>query len=127
VKRQNIELTLGFLDAVRRRDRAAARGFLDPGIVWQGIVPDLICHGSDEVLDIFLAERDRKIEVEGMELIGSEAGAVFAFHRPDVHEVAGVEIQGALHHALTIVDGRITRIEDCPGREEALAAAGIAR
>ena len=45
MKRQNIELTRGSLDAVRRRDRAAARGFLDPGIVWQGIVPDLICHG----------------------------------------------------------------------------------
>jgi hypothetical protein len=39
MKRQNIETVLGFLDAIRRGDREAAGGFLDPAIVWRGWSP----------------------------------------------------------------------------------------
>jgi hypothetical protein len=33
MKRQNLEIVLGFLDAIRRGDREAAADFLDPEIV----------------------------------------------------------------------------------------------
>lgn len=125
MKRHNIELVLGFLDAIRRRDRDAAAGFLDPEILWQGVVPELACRTTDEVLDVFLGRRDEEIEVDRLELIGTERGAVFAFYRPEGWEVAGVEIRGALYHAVVIDDGRIRRIEDHTDREEALAAAGL--
>jgi hypothetical protein len=85
--RQNIEVVLGFLDAIRRRDREAAGEFLDPGIVWRGVVPDLVCRSPGEVLDVFLGRRDEQIEVDRLELIGAERGAVFAFHRPEIWEV----------------------------------------
>ena len=78
MKRQNIEVVLGFLDAIRRRDREAAGDFLDPEIVWRGVVPDLVCRSPGEVLDIFLGRRDEQIEVDRLELIGAEQGAVFA-------------------------------------------------
>ena len=125
MKRQNIELVLGFLDAIRRRDREAAGDFLDPEIVWRGVVPDLVCRSPGEVLDIFLGRRDEQIEVDRLELIGAEQGAVFAFHRPEIWEVAGVEIRGAMYHAVEIEDGRITRINDYAEPAEALAAAGV--
>jgi ketosteroid isomerase-like protein len=46
MKRQNIEVVLRFLDAIRRCDREAAAGFLDREIVWTGVVPDLACRTS---------------------------------------------------------------------------------
>jgi ketosteroid isomerase-like protein len=125
MKRQNIEVVLGFLDAIRRRDRVAAGDFLDPEIVWRGVVPDLVCRSPGEVLDIFLGRRDEQIEVDRLELIGAERGAVFAFHRPEIWEVAGVEIRGAMYHAVEVEDGRITRINDYAEPAEALAAAGV--
>src|SRR5262245_15307494 len=100
MKRQNIEVVLGFLDAIRRRDREAAAGFLHREIVWNGVVPDLACRTPGEVLDIFLGRRDEQIEIDRLELIGAEQSAVFAFHRPEIWEVAGVEIRGSMYHAV---------------------------
>jgi hypothetical protein len=125
MKRQNIEVVLGFLDAIRRRDRRAAADFLHSEIVWQGVLPDLVCHGPDEVLGIFLAQRDEPIEIDRLELIGTERGAMFAVHRPEVWEVAGVEIHGAMYHVAEIDDSKITRLADYAEQAEALAAAGI--
>jgi ketosteroid isomerase-like protein len=126
MKRQNIEVVLGFLDAIRRHDREAAADFLSPEIVWRGVVPDLACGSPGEVLDIFLGRRDERIEIDCLELIGAERGAVLAFHRPEIWEVAGVEIRGAMYHAVEIEDGRIMRIDDYARRAEALAATGLA-
>ena len=125
MKPQNIEVVLGFLDAIRRRDRELAGEFLDTEIVWRGVVPDLVCRSPGEVLDIFVGRRDEQIEVDRLELIGAERGAVFAFHRPEIWEVAGVEIRGAMYHAVEIENGRITRINDYAEPAEALAAAGV--
>src|SRR5262249_8372696 len=126
MKRRNIEVVLGFLDAIRRRDREAAAGFLHREIVWTGVVPDLVCRTPGEGLDIFLGGRDEQIEVDRLELIGAEQGAVFAFHRPEIWEIEGIEIRGSMYHAVEVVDGRITRINDYAERPEALAAAGLA-
>jgi ketosteroid isomerase-like protein len=125
MKRQNIEVVLGFLDTIRRRDRKSAIAFLHPEIVWRGVVPDLVCASPGEVLDIFLGRRDEQIEIDRVELIGAERGAVLAVHRPQVWEVAGVEIRGAMYHAVEVEDGRITRINDFADRAEALAALGL--
>jgi ketosteroid isomerase-like protein len=125
MKRQSIEVVLGFLDAIRRRDREAAGDFLDPEIVWTGVVPDLVCRSPGEVLDIFIGRRDEEIEVDRFELIGAERGAVFAFHRPEIWEVAGVEIRGAMYHVVEVEDRKITRINDYAEPAEALAAAGV--
>jgi hypothetical protein len=76
------------------------------------------------VVGIFLGQREQQIEVDRLELIGTQRGAVFAVHRPEVWEVAGVEIRGAMHHAVEIDDGRIRRIADYADPAEALAAAG---
>jgi ketosteroid isomerase-like protein len=125
MKRQNIEVVLGFLDAIRRRDREAAAGFMHREIVWTGVIPELACRTPGEVLDIFLGRRDEQIEVDRLELIGAEQGAVFAFHRPEIWEIAGIEIRGSMYHAAEVADGRITRINDYAERVEALAAAGL--
>ncbi len=124
MKRHNIESVLGFLDAVRRRDREAATACLHREIVWQGIAPELVCRTPDDVLDVFFDRRDRDIDIDRLELVGTESGAVFAFHRPGTWELAGIEVRGAIYHAAAIEDGRIMRIEDHLDRDEALKAVG---
>jgi hypothetical protein len=125
MKRHNIEVVLGFLDAIRRRDREAAVDFLHPEIVWRGVVPDLVCRGPGEVVGVFFGRRDEPIEVDRLEVIGTERGAVFAFHRPGVWEVAGIEIRGAIYHAVDVDHARITRIADHAERANALTEAGL--
>jgi hypothetical protein len=77
------------------------------------------------VPDVFFAARDGRIEVDRLELIGAERGAVFAVHRPEVWEVAGVEIRGAMYNALEVEDSRIARIDAHRERAKALAAVGL--
>jgi hypothetical protein len=84
-----------------------------------------VCRHAEEVLDIFFRQRDSQIEVDRLELIGGQGGAVFVVHRPETWEVAGVEIRGAMYHAVEIEDGRITRMTDYVGREDALTAVGL--
>jgi hypothetical protein len=69
--------------------------------------------------------RDDQIEIDRLELIGAERGAILAFHRRDTWKVADIEIRRAMYHALEIQDDRITKINDYAERAEALAAAGI--
>jgi hypothetical protein len=45
-----------------------------------------LCRSPDEVLGNFLGRRDEQVEVDRLELIGAERGAVFAVHRPEVWE-----------------------------------------
>jgi ketosteroid isomerase-like protein len=125
MKRRNIEVVLGFLDAIRRRDAEAARAFLDPQIVWTGVAPHLVCRSSDEVLGIFFRRSRDPIEIDRLELLGANQGAVFAVHRPESWEVAGVAISGAMFHAVEIEDGKITMIADYADRAEALGAVGL--
>ena len=125
MKRRNIEIVLGFLDAIRTRDREAPADFIHPEIVWRGIVPDPVCRSPREVLDVFFGAGDGRIEVDRLDLIGAERGAVFAVHRPEVWEVAGVEIRGAMYHALELEDAGSPRSKDYPERAEALAAVGL--
>jgi ketosteroid isomerase-like protein len=126
MKRKNIEVVIGFLDAIRRRDREAAAGFLDPDVSWQGVVPDLVCRNSEEVLGIFFRRRnDPGVEIDALEIIGAARGAVFAIHHPAVWAVAGTEIRGVMYHAAEIEAGRIRRLRDYPDRAEALSAVGL--
>lgn len=68
---------------------------------------------------------DANQEIDSLELIGSDRHIVLGVHAPELGEVDDVEIGGEIYNVFTIEDGRITRIADYLGREEALAAAGL--
>ena len=111
-RRAKVELVIGFLDAIRRRDRDAASRFLAPGLVWRGLEPEQFCSGPAEVVEGFVGQRDREIEVDRLELHGTERGAVFAFHLPGAPGEPGEVLPGAVYHALQVDDGRVTAIDD---------------
>ena len=54
MQRHHIEFLRGWFDARRRPDTDAMTGALDPGVVWQGIREDLVCHGPKEVVATYV-------------------------------------------------------------------------
>jgi len=124
VKRHNIEFLWGWLDALRRRDTEAMTAALDPDIVWQGIRPDLVCHGPDAVVAAFVTAYDANQEIDSLELVGGDQQIVLGARSPDL-AVDEVETRGEIYNVFTTEDQTITRIEDHLERDTALAAAGV--
>jgi hypothetical protein len=120
-KREHIEVVIAFLDAVRRDDREAAEAQLDPDIIWTGLAPDQGCGTPTEVVDVWLSRREQPIEVDRLELVASDRGAVFAFHLPDIPTDL-IEAGGPVYHALNIETGKITRITAHRAFADAVAA-----
>jgi ketosteroid isomerase-like protein len=123
--RESIEWLLGWLDALRRRDTEALAAGVDPEAVWHGVREDLTCSGREEIVDTFLAERGRGYEIEALELLGGPDRVVLGVRRPDLSEIADVELYGQIHNVVELRDGRIVEIRDYPTRGEALRAAGM--
>jgi ketosteroid isomerase-like protein len=120
-RREHIELVIAFLDAIRRGDREAAEAQLDPGIVWTGLAPDQGCSTPTEVVEVWLGRREQPIEVDRLELVADEAGAVFAFHLPDPQPDL-IDATGPVYHALSIEGGKVTRITAHRALADAVAA-----
>src|SRR3954468_4470233 len=121
MKRDNIEFLIGWLDALRRDDREAR----DPGIVWQGLKEEWVCHGPEELVDVFSRQRDaaREVdarEVDALELIGADRHVILHALGTGVLEI---ELDDGIYNVLALDAGRITRIDDYAERERALAAA----
>jgi hypothetical protein len=122
MKRDNIEFLVGWLDALRRDDRQHLTAKLSPGIVWQGIKAEWICHGPAEVVAVFTRQRDAAYELDALELIGAEQHAILHARGAGVLEL---ELADGIYNVFAIEAGTITRIDDYAEREAALAAAHL--
>lgn len=122
MKRDNIEFMVGWLDALRRDDREALLGTLDPDVVWQGLREEWVCHGPGEVVDTFAGQRDEAREVDALELIGAERHAILHARGAGVLEI---ELPDGIYNVFAIEDGRIKRIDDYVERDRALRAARL--
>jgi limonene-1,2-epoxide hydrolase len=125
VKRHNIELLIAWLDALRRRDLQALTERLDPRITWRGIRPDLVCHGREEVIETFVAQRDQHYEVDALELIGAADHAILHARLAEPQQIAGIAVQGGMYNVFRIEGSTIASIEDYLDRDDALRAAGL--
>jgi ribosomal protein S18 acetylase RimI-like enzyme len=123
MKRQNIEFLWGWFDALRRRDTESMAAALDPAIVWQGVRPDLVCHGPEEVVAAFVTAYDANQEIDSLEVVGGERQIVLGVRAPDL-AIDEVETGGEIYNVFTIDGQKITHIEDYLERKAALAAAG---
>jgi ketosteroid isomerase-like protein len=124
MKRHNIEFLWGWFDALRRRDTESMAAGLAPDVVWQGVRPDLVCHGPDEVVAAFVTAYDANQEIDSLELLGGDQQIVLGVRAPDL-TVDEVDTEWEIYNVFTIEGGNITRIEDYLERSAALAAAGI--
>ena len=126
MKRSNIEVILGWLDALRRRDVEAVRAALDDEVVWQGVRAHFVCRGVDEVVDGFIGQRDEGDEIDSLELIGAPEHVVLHARIPSLRDIDGVPAHGEIYNVFTLSADKIVRIEDYLERNDALAAANLA-
>jgi limonene-1,2-epoxide hydrolase len=132
-----IEAVVGWMDAMRRGDLAAAAQWFDPQVTWRGIPADAICGNRDEVLEML---GDSLIPcpedpdayglepglrgAEAVELISADAETVvLGANVPGISEVGGVRVDGQLFNVFRVRGGRIVAVADYARRGEALAAA----
>lgn len=132
-----IEVVVGWLDAMRRADLAAAAGWFDPKVTWRGIPEDALCRDLDDVRAMLedslgpCPEEPDAYELEpgvrgaeAVELISASAGTlVLGAKVPGLSEIGGVNPHGQLFSVFRVRDGRIFEVTDYARREEALAAA----
>ncbi len=125
MKRDKIEFLIGWLDALRRDDRAALRAAIDPDAVWQGLREEWVCRNADEVIEMFAARRDHYGEIEGIELLAGESHAILHAHGGDVVAVEDVPLPDGIYNVFEIRAGLVARIDDYAERRAALDAAGL--
>jgi len=103
---------------------------LDEGVVWQGLLPDLVCSNRDQVLRLLVRNRPLRITPIEAEEFGdrvaiSVQGPDFG-EGPGAPEAAGVPLlpAGAPRSLVfTFRDGRVVRMESLPNRDAAFALA----
>ncbi len=126
MSQQNLEtVMIDFFGALGRANFEAAAELLDPDVTWQGVREDLVCHGREEVVEIFRWGLDEHREIDALEFIRGGDRVVVGVRAPTLTEVAGEPLEGQIFNVFTLRDGRITRIDDSRRRSQALAAADI--
>jgi ketosteroid isomerase-like protein len=109
--------------ARRRRDLDAIEAGLDPDVVHQGVLPDLVCDGRRAVLERMVASLGAGDSgIERLELHAAGEHVIAGIAGPRFREIPFLE--GEIFMVFTLRDGRILRIDDYRTREEAFRAVG---
>ena len=106
MKRHNIEFLWGWFDAVRRRDGESMAAGLAPDVVWQGVRPDLVCHGPDEVIAAFVTAYDASQEIDSLELFGRRGADRLGVARSPDLAIDQVVTTGEIYNVFTIEAAR---------------------
>jgi len=112
----------------RRGSMAPLVDVLTEDVVWQGLLPEFVCHGRDEVRhQVGQARGGRLPRVTRMEAEEVGDRVVVTVHGPDFGPgPAGPKlgpVGGPRTLALSFEDGRVVRIESFASRQEALGVA----
>jgi ketosteroid isomerase-like protein len=125
VTEANLERVFDHLYARRSRDLARLESQLDPNVVHQGVLPELVCNNRDEVLANVQSGFARTgFGVDRLEMIDAGDRVVVGLAGPRFREVPGTPINGQVYMVYTLREGRIVRIDDFLSRSEAIEAAG---
>jgi SnoaL-like domain len=107
----------------RRQDLDAIATGLDPDVVHQGVLPDLVCNGRPAVLERIRASLDSgETGIERLELHAAGESVIVGIAGPRFREIPFLD--GAIFMVFTLRDGLILRIDDYRTREEAFRAVG---
>jgi len=107
--------------ARRRRDVDAVAASLDPDVVHQGVLPELVCNGRSAVVDRMRASLDGGDSgIEHLELNEAGESVVVGIAGPRFREIPF--LNGEIFMVFNVRDGRIVRIDDYRTREEAFGA-----
>jgi hypothetical protein len=121
---QAVEMVFDHFHARRRRDLEAIEAGLDPDVVHQGVLPELVCNGRAAVVERMAASvGDGDTGIERLELHAVGENAIAGIAGPRFREIPF--LHGEIFMLFTVRNGRILRIDDYRTREEAFRAAGV--
>jgi ketosteroid isomerase-like protein len=120
-----MEAVFDHFHARRRRDLVAIEAGLDPDVVHQGVLPDLVCNGRRAVLERMGASlgdshSDSDSGIERLELNAAGDCVIAGIAGPRFREIPFLD--GEIFMVFTVRNGRILRIDDYRTREEAFRA-----
>jgi RimJ/RimL family protein N-acetyltransferase len=116
-----LETVFDHFYARRQRDLEALSAGLDPDVVHQGVMPELVCNGRDEVLANVHSSFDRDdFGVERLELNAAGECVIVGIVGPRFREIPFLD--GEIFIVFTVRDGLIVRMDDYRTREDAFSA-----
>ena len=111
--------------ARRHRNIEAIRAGLDPDVVHQGVLPELVCTGRDEVLARVRSTFEQDdFGVERLELIAAGDSVIVVIAGPRFREIPFLD--GEIFIVFSVRDGLIVRMDDYRTRDDAYRAVGTA-
>jgi ketosteroid isomerase-like protein len=124
--RENLEVVVAWLDAMRRRDLTAVEELLEPDVVWRGLPAYAVCHNREDVLNMLRADElhEGLRATDALELVAGDGTVVLAIRSPEFEQIGDVPLAGRLFTVITVRNGRIASIHDYAARADALRAAG---
>jgi hypothetical protein len=119
-----LEVVFDHLYARRMRDLDALAGGLDPDVVHQGVLPSLVCHGREAVMERIGSSLDGADSgIERLELIAAGDRAIVGIAGPRFREIPFLD--GEIFIVFTVRDGLIARMDDYRTRADAFNAVGL--
>jgi len=116
-----MEIVFDHFHARRRHDLDAVAAGLDPEVVHQGVLPDLVCNGRSAVLDRMRASLEGgDTGIEHLELNAAGDRVVIGIAGPRFREIPFLD--GEIFMVFTVRDRAIVRIDDYRTREQAFRA-----
>ncbi len=113
------------LYARRLRDVSRLELQLDPNVVHQGVLPELVCNNRDEVLaNVRRGFARDDFGVDRVEMIDAGEQVVVGLGGPRFRDVPWAPLNGQIYMVFTLRHGRIVRMDDYLTRAEAMAAVG---
>jgi hypothetical protein len=117
----SMETVFDHFHARRRNDLEAIATSLDPDVIHQGVLPELVCNGREAVLERMRASMsDGDWGIDRLELHAAGESVVAGISGPRFREIPF--LNGEIFMVFTIRDGRIMRIDDYRTRDEAFRA-----
>ena len=116
-------------EMARGQSMAPLAAAMAEDVVWQGLLPELVCHGSEEVSGVLGAARGGQLP-RITRMVAEEVGdrVVLTVEGPDFGPgPAGLALEpvgGPRTLVLWFEDEKVVRMESFATREEALAVAG---
>jgi len=118
--------------AYDRGDVARMMEFVDPGLEWTYIDPDMedlppqTCHGREELEKALRRQAERGLRPELEQVIAAGEQVILVMRTPGVDQYRGREADDRTYDVVTVRDGMIVRLHACRDRGEARSLAGIA-
>jgi hypothetical protein len=114
----SMETVFDHFHARRRHDLDAIVAGLDPGVIHQGVMPELVCNGREAVVERVRGSFENGDSgLERLELHAAGDSVVVGLAGPRFRE--NPFLDGEIFMVFTVRDGRILRIDDYRTRDEA--------